>query len=1349
MEKEQEQLQAIIQSETTSVPYKPVSKGQSLEVYVPRNMAFEFQKSLNEIEKNHGNLDMFLRQKLGYSSLSELYGALSAEQIDAAALAITNIERGEGMIVGDMTGIGKGRIAASVIRYSVKHGFRPVFLTEKSNLFSDIYRDLKSIGSDNLVPLIINGDEEADIKDLNPKTEKLEVVYKHLSSQGLKNRIEGENDVPRDYHFVCATYSQFNQDWHAALGRSLSGAGSRPKTAPKSQFKSDFLRAISRDNIFILDEAHNAGGLDSTIGWYLREILEKTRGVLFLSATFAKRADNLPLYAVKTVMKEANLSSAGLINSIVEGGVALQEIIAANLVEAGQMVRRERTFEGIKIEYNELPHLKSEHAEIFDQVTEIIREIIDFQEKYVKPIIKEMDKQTKEEEGATTETASGTSMAGVDNAPFVSKVFNIIDQLLFAIKADAVADEAIAALRENKKPIIAFKSTMGSFLEELGIAEGELIENTDFTLTFKKSLSTVMRYTVKDAMGNSKTTEFGPEDLGAKGEQKYNELIDKIESAASGISISPIDQIINRIQKAGYALGEVTGRNQRIRFNADGKTGTIENYKAKKNEIFNKFNNGGTGKIDVVLLNQSGATGASLHASKDFKDQRTRVMIIHQIELNVNIEVQKRGRINRTGQVRKPEYKYVTTSIPAEKRLMMMMKNKMKSLDANTTGNQKSSDEALKSDDFLNKYGDDVVYKYLDENDELNKMLLDPLNLRNSDKELIKEGAANKVTGRVAILPTAMQEKFYKEVLIRYNAYITLLKQNDKYDLETAFEDLQAETLKKTIMVAGHGGRSAFGQDSVNELCSVNILRKPFTKKELDQQIEKAMDGQNPQVMARELISKYEEFYPAFKESKLAVVKRDMQEVREKLNEERQKENNGNKILRLENELKQLEGELVKRDEKLSHQYKSIKEMFEFFKIGRVLNVIYQEEFEDYSKGVFLGFDIDYSRDNPYAPSSMILNIATADSRRRLTLPASQSSFVNQIIAKSFNIPPKEIEDTFKYWDKTTSNKTREQRYILTGNILQGLGHIKGKLIKFTTKAGEIKNGIKLNESFGEEESDFESTVPISKAIKLIENLKVGEEIFTSNEEVKFISKNLDFYEIRVPKSNSKGGRFYTDEDLRKLVAKEKGSKDELGTFTSVGQEMSAMLHKTKLKEFVQILNDKFKLSMKTDAIIITEEDKQTRTQREFEFILTKPFGIGSYPPVGFLKHIPEKGEFGHVVYDRDLDIKLRLNFSLIPVFKAALDPVEKWMKELSPLQKEKLEELTKSLKKADDYTKIVKLSNYMLTTNVIGNPEFTFGEYSDKELASAFAEKEKISLEGKGFLKLSVLIKQLKMVTL
>lgn len=53
-------------------------------------------------------------------SSEELPIALAREKIDGVALAIYNIKaRGQSVIIGDQTGIGKGRQAAATIRYGM------------------------------------------------------------------------------------------------------------------------------------------------------------------------------------------------------------------------------------------------------------------------------------------------------------------------------------------------------------------------------------------------------------------------------------------------------------------------------------------------------------------------------------------------------------------------------------------------------------------------------------------------------------------------------------------------------------------------------------------------------------------------------------------------------------------------------------------------------------------------------------------------------------------------------------------------------------------------------------------------------------------------------------------------------------------------------------------------------------------------------------------------------------------------------------------------------------------------------------------------------------------------------
>ncbi len=134
----------------------------------------------------------------------------------------------------------------------------------------------------------------------------------------------------------------------------------------------------------ILDEAHNSSGSSNT-GTFLKGVVKSAKGVIFLSATFAKRPDNMPIYAMKTCMADCALSDEDLVAAIEGGGVALQEVIAAQLVSEGQMLRRERSYEGIDVNYLTLDDKAQEHKATADIVTGIIRRIIAFQLEHVQP----------------------------------------------------------------------------------------------------------------------------------------------------------------------------------------------------------------------------------------------------------------------------------------------------------------------------------------------------------------------------------------------------------------------------------------------------------------------------------------------------------------------------------------------------------------------------------------------------------------------------------------------------------------------------------------------------------------------------------------------------------------------------------------------------------------------------------------------------------------------------------------------------------------------------------------------------------------------------------------------------
>ncbi|MCC7297055.1 MAG: strawberry notch family protein, partial [Bacteroidia bacterium] len=626
-----------------SGPYDPVAVSCfSLKVNVPDSMDTEVRKS-QETLYALGDIVEFVRRELNYKTKDALCDALAAEQIDAVAMAILKAKKGQAMIIGDQTGIGKGRQAAAMIRWAVENNrdfpefTPPVFITEKQNLFSDLYRDLLAIGCANYKPFIVNNDSK--IKD-----EEKKVIFKNTPDHQKQvweyyMAYSGDN-APRDtspivrlgYDFVVATYSQFMQK--------------------KAVEKRTFLEKHCKVNgIMILDEAHNVSGKSDTGAWF-QSVVGSCQAAIFLSATYAKRPDNMALYATKTSLKEIGANPEEFTSILQKGGTALQEVIASKLAENGEMVRRERPYEDVEVNYLILNEKSDEHRAKCDAITALVRDIIAFEDNFVMQRIGEIDDELAKYQ---EQTSNDNKSAGVGKTPMFSKIFQTIYQMLMAIKVDDVVDRAIARLKSGHKVVIAFGNTMESFLNEF--ATGDQVDN-DFAEILRRALEGTLRYTVRGASAKDTRVEtLSLAELGPAAIAEYNNILQKIKTVSSGVTISPIDIMIQKLEDAGYVVDEVTGRKRRLEFNQTWSKGTvIPRKQRKKEDQFFDFQNNNT---DVLLINQSGATGASAHAiptKQVAKDRvRPRCMIVLQPELDINKEIQKRGRINRTGQIYPPK----------------------------------------------------------------------------------------------------------------------------------------------------------------------------------------------------------------------------------------------------------------------------------------------------------------------------------------------------------------------------------------------------------------------------------------------------------------------------------------------------------------------------------------------------------------------------------------------------------------------------------------------------------------------------------------------------------------------
>ena len=1034
VEKREEETAGQVAYEAKSV------KAKGLGTLIPINLKTATNNALQRLEDKRGSIDKFVADRLGYK-LDDLSKYFSAEQVDALGLAIDNFEKGAGFIIGDQTGIGKGRVNAGVIRYALKNKMIPIFTTEKPNPYGDMYRDLTDIGIKDVLGgkepriLMTNSGESIPLNEDGTVSIKTGAKHNDVLKQLAAQESIGAHDV------VFTTYNQM---------QTVKGQ----KTE-----RQKFLEAIAPKSLLILDESHNAGGTggggedeDLNRARFVRNLVGAAKAVFYSSATYAKRPDVMDLY-YKTDMSKAVSSPEALAEAITKGGIPIQQILAANISEAGQYLRRERSFAGIVYD----ARVVDVDLKTYDNFCNALAQIQRFSD-LVGAVTKKISKEIRAEAKSISPDGSVGS-AGADSTNFTALMHNLVNQMLLAMKVKPAVDLAIQSLKEGKKPVLTIANTMESFLKNLQDQEGLKIGDAvkmDFGDLLIRYLDRNREITIrKPFMAKGTKAEkiyLTDAQLGPGGVEMFNAVKAFIRGLdLSKMPISPIDYMKSELNRKGYKVGEITGRGMTIDYS--GKTPTLSSRPSAELSVkgrratINGFNNLDT---DVIILNQAGATGLSIHASEKFKNQQQREMILVQPEANIDTHMQMLGRVHRTGQVVLPSYIQMIANIPAEKRPAAILAKKMASLAANTTGARKGALSAENVPDFMNEYGDQVAAAFMIDNPEMVDRLDIPVKEDSKNKEVDNDGLMRKLTGRLVLLPLKEQEEVYSDLESRYNDLMTQLDAQGINTLEAKTLDLDAKLIEEKVAKEGEEGDNPFTTSVVYGHYDVKRQGKPITMRDAIDKVVEANEVQNipsNDLEALDFLRKnvplYDKYHTIYNNA-LKDFRAYERAVLDDTDPDR----------------------LVKETDRLSFVRNAFNTAADMLRPGRRVRVTAPNG-TDQAIGIIISVSRGGKTKNPLALGDWRVTFALPSAHPILTMPFSQLQIGGEIGTKTVVTEPSwadKPETTVKIFDDLAKADVRDKRVIATGNILAGFDLLNGRgtIINFTTDKGEIRQGIML-----------------------------------------------------------------------------------------------------------------------------------------------------------------------------------------------------------------------------------------------------------------------------------------------
>lgn len=570
-----------------------------------------------------------------------------------------------GYFVGDGTGVGKGRLAATLIADNMAQGrMRAVWVSKNEALLEDARRDWTGIGG--------------TAADLTPQS-----AWKQFEGIRLQRGI------------LFTTYATLRQP-------ARRGGRSRLEQI------TDWLGA-DFDGVIVFDEAHamaNAAGggkgnggrgpkkasLQGQAGLALQNLLPGAR-MVYVSATGATTPENLA-YASRLGLwggPEAPFNTReDFLDAVEHGGVAVMELIARELKSLGLYNARSLSFDGV--EYEPARHeLTPEDIEIWDAWADAYQ------------IIHTHLSAALEATGVTDQEGKPKSAlaASAAKSAFESSKLRFFAALLSGLKAPSLIRSIRADLAEGRCAVVQVVSTNEAVMERrLSEIPPDEWNNLTIDLTPKDTVLDYLKSAFPTDLMQEITDEDGEVVLQPVRDEhgatvQSQEALRLREALVTELACLPAVQgVLDAVNEAfgTEEVAEITGRSRRVVTREGRRVVERRSASAARAET-DAFM---AGRKRILVFSDAGGTGRSYHACNNSsgKDRR-RVHYLAEPGWRADAAIQGLGRSHRTNQASAPLFRPVTTDIKGEKRFLSTIARRLNSLGALTRGERRSAGNGL------------------------------------------------------------------------------------------------------------------------------------------------------------------------------------------------------------------------------------------------------------------------------------------------------------------------------------------------------------------------------------------------------------------------------------------------------------------------------------------------------------------------------------------------------------------------------------------------------------------------------------------------------------------------------